>query len=179
MKRFLFPLILFLLVILQGVALELLPSSLVLGDWMYVPHWAFTFLIYMVVFYDTNDTYYSLVYALIFGLLIDVVYTGVLGVYMFSYALVIYIIHIVKKILHGNFFVLLLLGVAGIMLADLAIYIIYMLVGLIDIVFKDYIFQRMLPTALSNLIFILLIYPFTAKRLSKWSREQLNGTSSL
>lgn len=179
MKRLLFPLILFLLTILQGVALDLLPANLVLADLMFVPHWVFSFLVFIAIFYDTNDTYYSLIYALIFGLLIDVVYTGVLGVYMFSYTFVIYIIRFLKKILHGNFYVLVLLGVFGTMLADLAIYLIYLSVGLIDVIFEDYLLQRMLPTALSNLVFIIIIYPFTANRIARWSREQLNRHRTL
>ncbi|WP_306798671.1 rod shape-determining protein MreD [Oceanobacillus saliphilus] len=179
MKRLLFPLILFLLTILEGVALDLLPTDLVMGNLLIVPHWVFAFLIYMVIFYDKDSTYHSVVYALIFGLLIDAVYTGILGVYMFSYALVIYIIHGLKKILHGNFYVLILLGIVGIFLADLLIYAIYTSVGLVDMALENYFLLRMLPTILSNLVFLIVIYPFTAKRLSRWGREQLTGNSAL
>ncbi|MFC4022643.1 rod shape-determining protein MreD [Oceanobacillus longus] len=179
MKHLFFPLILFLLTILEGVALELLPSDLVMGNLMLVPHWVFAFLVYLAVFYDKDHTYHSIVYALLFGLLIDVVYTGVLGVYMFSYGLATYIIHGLKKILHGNFYVLVLLGAVGVLLADLFIYLIYTSVGLADMVFEDYTFSRMIPTVLSNLVFILLLYPFTAKRLARWQREQLTGNRTL
>ncbi|WP_234402379.1 rod shape-determining protein MreD [Oceanobacillus damuensis] len=179
MKRLLFPLILFLLTILEGLALELLPPDLVMGNLLIVPHWVFAFLVYMAVFYDKDSTYHSVVYALLFGLLIDAVYTGILGVYMFSYALVIYIVHGMKKILHGNFYVLVLLGIVGIFLADLFIYFIYSSIGLVDMVFEDYIVHRMIPTILSNLVFILLLYPMTAKHLARWGREQLTGSSTL
>lgn len=179
MKRLFFPLILFLLTILEGVALELLPSDLVMGNLMVVSHWVFAFLVYMAIFYDKDHTYYSIGYALLFGLLIDVVYTGVLGVYMFSYGLTIYIVHGLKKILHGNFYVVVLLGTVGVLLADLLIYLIYTSVGLVDVAFEDYAFGRMLPTILSNIVFILLLYPFCAKRLARWQREQLSGNSTL
>ncbi|WP_087971805.1 rod shape-determining protein MreD [Oceanobacillus rekensis] len=179
MKRLFFPLILFLLTILEGAALELLPSNLVMGNLMIVPHWVFAFLVYMAIFYDKDYTYYSIGYALLFGLLIDVVYTGVLGVYMFSYGLAIYIVHGLKKILQGNFYVVVLLGTVGVLLADLFIYLIYTSVGIVDMVFQDYTLGRMLPTILSNIVFILLLYPFCAKRLARWQWEQLSGKSTL
>ncbi|WP_245347700.1 rod shape-determining protein MreD [Oceanobacillus polygoni] len=179
MKRLYFPLILFLLTILEGVALELLPSNLVMSDMLMVPHWVFAFLVYMTVFYDNDNTYHSLVYALLFGLLIDIVYTGILGVYMFMYALTIYIIHGFKKILQGNFYVLLLLGAVGFLLVDLSIYFIYMVVGLTDMVWESYLTARLLPTVVSNLVFLAIIYPFVAKRLARWGREQLTGSNTL
>src|SRR5690625_6724150 len=86
MKRLYLPLILFLFMVLEGVALELLPAKLVMSNSIIVPHWVFIFLAFIAVFFDEENTYYSVLYAVIFGLLIDVVYTGVLGVYMFSYA---------------------------------------------------------------------------------------------
>ncbi|WP_010651044.1 rod shape-determining protein MreD [Oceanobacillus massiliensis] len=178
-KRFYIPLILFLLTILEGVALELLPPDLVKNNMLIVPHWVLAFLIFVAVFYDRDNTYHSIVYGLIFGLLIDVVYTGVLGVYMFSYALVLYIVHGLTKLLQGNIYVLLLLGMLGVCLSELSIYLIYTSAGLIDMVFENYLMDRLLPTVLLNLVFILLIYPFTAKRLARWEREQLTGNSTL
>lgn len=79
MKHLYLPLILFLLLITEGVALEILPSSIVLSDTLIVPHWVFICLIFIAVLYDNENTYYSVLYALIFGILIDIVYTGVLG----------------------------------------------------------------------------------------------------
>ena len=179
MKRLYIPLILFLLTILEGVALDLLPSELIMSDMLMVPHWVFAFLVYMAVFYDNDNTYHSVVYALLFGLLIDIVYTGILGIYMFTYALIIYIIHGLKKMLQGNFYVLLLLGAVGFILVDLSIYVIYMVVGLTDMVWENYLTGRLLPTGASNLVFLLIVYPFIAKRLARWGREQLTGCSTL
>src|SRR5690625_4122041 len=93
MKRLYLPLILFLFIVLEGVALDLLPVQLLSAQTLIVPHWVFIILIFIVIFYDKEDTYYSIVYAVIFGLLIDIVYTGILGIYMFSYGFGIYIIH--------------------------------------------------------------------------------------
>lgn len=157
--------------VLEGVALELLPHQLLMGTYMIVPHWLFVILIYIAIFYDRNDTYYAVLYALIFGLLFDVVYTGVLGVYMFSYALVIYIVRGLKKMLQGNFYVLLLLSAFGIAIAELSIYTIFVVIGQADIPVETYLLNRLVPTILMNLLFLIVIYPIMIKPMRKWSTE--------
>src|SRR5690625_2188645 len=121
MKRLYLPLILFLLMVLEGVALELLPAKLVITNSLIIPHWVFVFLVFIAIFYDEENTYFSILYVVIFGLLIDIVYTGVLGVYMFSYAVSVYFVYGLRKMLHANIYGTLLLGFIGIVLADIAI----------------------------------------------------------
>ncbi|UJL44967.1 rod shape-determining protein MreD [Virgibacillus sp. NKC19-16] len=179
MKRLYLPLILFLLLVLEGVALELLPSGLFMSDLIIVSHWVLVFLVLMAVFYDREHTYYSVLYALIFGLLIDIVYTGILGVYMFSYALVIYIIHGLRRMLHSNIFVTLLLGVIGIALSDISVHTVFKAVGVTDIVWKDYFLYRLLPTVSANLLFLAALYPILVNPLLRWGQEQLSRSKSL
>jgi rod shape-determining protein MreD len=179
MKHLYIPLILFFFLILEGVALELLPAGLLRGDLLIVPHWILLFLVLTALFYEKDTTYFSLVYALLFGLLIDIVYTGILGVYMFSYALVIYFVLGFRKILHGNIHVSLLLGIMSIILADAAIHVSYSAAGVIQMIWSDYAMYRLLPTVLMNIGFLLILYPLTAKRLSKWSEGLLSGSDSL
>ncbi|MBY7143255.1 rod shape-determining protein MreD [Virgibacillus sp. NKC19-3] len=179
MKRLYLPLILFLLLILEGVALEILPSGLFMSDLFIVSHWVLGFLMLMAVFYDKEYTYFSVLYALIFGLLIDIVYTGVLGVYMFSYALVIYIVHRLRKMLHSNIFVTLLLGAIGIALSDISVHTIFKVVGVTDVLWRDYFLYRLLPTVLANLLFLAALYPILMKSLLRWGQEQLSRSKSL
>lgn len=177
MKRLIIPLILFLFLILEGVALELLPATLVKGDLVIVPHWVLAFLVLMSILYDREDTYMSILYGLVFGLLIDVVYTGVLGVYMFTYAVVIYIVHGLTKVLHANIFGAIVLGVTGLVLAEASINVIFSVVGLSEMEWTTYLLYRMLPTVLANLLFLLLLYPFVKRRLDDWRQDDLQGKS--
>lgn len=179
MKRLYLPLILFLLMVLEGVALELLPAKLVITNSIIIPHWVLIFLVCIAIFYDEESTYFSVFYAVIFGLLIDVVYTGVLGVYMFSYAVSTYIIYGLKKMLYANIYGTLLLGFIGIVLADIAINLIYSVVGITDMLWSNYFIYRLLPTVLANLSFLIVLYPIFTRRLVKWRREQLNRNNPL
>lgn len=174
MKRLYLPLILFLILNLEGVALELLPNFLVNTSSLIVPHWVFVFLLFMAIFFDDEDTYYSIIYAIIFGLLIDVVYTGVLGVYMFSYAIVIYIIHELKRLFHANLFVTMILGLLGIALADISIYIIYSVIGMTNMLWGDYLVYRLLPTVLANIIFLIIFYPISKNKLMHWRKDRVS-----
>ncbi|AXI09591.1 rod shape-determining protein MreD [Oceanobacillus zhaokaii] len=174
MKRLYIPLLLFLFLILEGVAIDFLPSSIVMGNQLFIPHWVAGFLVFVAVLYDNDNTYFALIYALIFGLLLDAVYTGILGVYMFSYAISIYIVENFKKMLHRNFFVVVLLGVVGISIADLLIYLTYLVIGMTDMFWQDYLLNRLLPTVLLNLLFMIIVYPLFSKRLQRWGNEQLD-----
>lgn len=173
MKRLYLPLILFLLMISEGVALDILPKRLLTSDYMIVPHWVFIFLIFITIFYDKENTYYSVLYGVIFGLLIDIVYTGYLGIYMFSYALVVYIIHGLKKRFYTNILVTIVIGIIGISIADIVINLIYSSIGVIDIYWKEYLQLRLLPTILANIIFLIIFYSIVKKKLILWKEEQL------
>jgi rod shape-determining protein MreD len=175
MKKAYLPLILFVLVILEGLAVNLLPQRFVLSEYLIIAHWVLAFLVLIAVYYDEEDTYYSIAYAFIFGLLIDVIYTGILGVYMFSYGAVIYVIHALLKVLHQNFYVYLLSGAVAFVLADCFIYIMYAVIGVTDMVWQDYLLKRSLPTLLANLLFLLLLFPLFKKRVVRWGEEQLDS----
>ncbi|WP_026906332.1 rod shape-determining protein MreD [Paucisalibacillus globulus] len=172
MRHIFLPLILLLLVALEGVALDILPSSLIDGDMMITPHWVLMFLVLIAIFYDRNNSYHSIIYAAIFGLLIDISYTGILGVYMFTYTVVIYIIRELRNILHSNIYSTLLFGIISIMIAELIINLIYYVVGIIDLIWMDYLMERLLPSILANFIFLLILYPLFAKRLEKWKNSK-------
>ncbi|MFD1362923.1 rod shape-determining protein MreD [Lentibacillus salinarum] len=177
MKRLLIPLILFLLLTVEGVALDILPDSLVQGDFIFVAHWVFVFIVLLAIFYDREDTYFSVFYGLLFGLLVDIAYTGVLGVYMFSYALGAYMVHGMIKLLHANFFVTVVLGTGGLIMTEVLINVIFSFTGLTDMGWQHYALHRLLPTVMANILFLLALYPIMARRLAGWKKE-LSGISS-
>lgn len=179
MKRVLIPLILFLLVVLEGVLFDLVPPFVHSGAVWIISHIVLGFLILTALYYDKENTYYSVLYAVIFGLLIDIVYTEVLGVYMFTYGLCVYVIHGTKKLLHEDFNVMLLLGTVGFIMADVSIYVIYTIVGIADISFGTYILNRLPATVASNLIVMIVLYFLFRGRLEKWGSEQLVRSRSM
>lgn len=175
MKRLYLPLILLLILVFEGVALDILPINLLANKSLIIPHWIFVFLLFIAIYYDRDDTYFSVFYAIVFGLLIDVVYTGIIGVYMFSYAIVIYFVHGLKKTVHTNIYITILIGIVSIGLAEISINFIYTAINIIDVSWQQYVVYRLMPTILANLVFLLVLYPIVRKRLTKWQEEHLIG----
>ncbi|MYL29063.1 MULTISPECIES: rod shape-determining protein MreD [Halobacillus] len=174
MSRYVIPLVCLFLLVMQGMAMSLLPAKLVYSDLLITPHWILIFLFIIAIFYDKDHTYHAVWYGLMFGLLIDVVYTGVLGVYMITYTLIIYVVHGLKKLVHANFPAAFLLAVIGLILADALLYIVYSFVQITSISWVDYGLLRLLPTLAANMIFFTLLYPLVKERVYDWSEEISN-----
>lgn len=169
--------ILFILLVLQGIAIDLLPSSLTTSDVLIVPHWLLLFLTLIAIKYDRNETFYAIIYAIIFGLLIDIVYTGTLGIYMFVYPVAVYTAHILKRMFQTNIVVSSLIAMISIAVAEVLIYYIYKILGMIDATMSYFLLYRLLPTSFANLLFFLVIYGIFSQLLVRWSNEQLEKIS--
>ncbi|GAA0483495.1 rod shape-determining protein MreD [Salinibacillus aidingensis] len=174
MKHLFLPLILLILLVLESTATSLIPVQWLLADIQPIPHWILIFSIIITIFFDQDHTIYGLVYAVIFGFLIDFTYTDILGVYMFTYGLTLFIILGLKKLLHPNFIVTLLLTVVGICFADHLIYVMYFMIGYADMTWMSYLNDRLIPTLLTNMLFLLITYPIFRQRLEKWADEQFS-----
>lgn len=172
MQRIYLPLTLLFVLMFEGVALKLLPIVVVQGNLLIISHWVLIILVFTAIFYDTEETNYSLIYAIVFGLLIDIVYTDILGIYMFTYAITVYIIKKLTRLLHSNLLSTILFGILGIVIADMLIYMIFTVIGLADIEMIDYLMFRLAPTLLANIIFLVLTYPLLVKRLNRWGQGQ-------
>ncbi|WP_226583372.1 rod shape-determining protein MreD [Halobacillus litoralis] len=175
MSRYIIALICLFLLVMQGMAMSMLPAKLVYSDLLMTPHWIFIFLLIIAIFYDKDDTYHAVWYGLVFGLLIDVVYTGVLGVYMVTYTLVIYLVHGLNKWVHANFIAASLLAIIGVLLTDTILYVIYSFVQITSMTWGDYLLLRLLPTLAANMIFFILLYPLVKERVYFWSEEVKNA----
>ncbi|MDV2581122.1 rod shape-determining protein MreD [Alkalibacillus haloalkaliphilus] len=171
MKVFLLPLFMFIFFVTQSVAAELIPQSFWLGSLYYIPHWTLIFAILIITFYDREHSYVGLLNGLAFAFLTDLVYTNLLGVYFLAYGLALYMVHVLKRYLHKNFLVVLVFSILGLAAAEVLIYSLYFIIGQVDLSFNAYIFNRLIPTLLINILFLLIIYPIFIKKLVKWKYE--------
>ncbi|MBM7541780.1 rod shape-determining protein MreD [Amphibacillus cookii] len=178
MSRVYLPLILLFLLVMQGAMIELIPARFDELGWLIVIHSVFLFLVLFTMFYDLENTYYALFFAILFGFLIDAVYTNILGVYMFSYAISIYFVHGMRKLLHANFYVASLLAFVGVGLVDFLLYLIYYATDVTQMHMTDYLMNRMIPTMVVNLIIFLIFYALFKRKLVKWSKERFDEKRS-
>jgi rod shape-determining protein MreD len=171
MKKLLLPLFLLVFLVLESTAVSFLPENWLKNESYIIPHWTLVFLSLIAIFYDRDNTYYCLLYAIIFGFLIDLTYTNILGVYMFSYGIVIFIIHGMKKWLHPNFLVAFLLSIVAVVIAEHLVYLVYFMIRVTNFSWQLYAINRLIPTILANILFFLIIYPIFKAKLLNWSKE--------
>lgn len=174
MKRLILPLFLLLFLVVEGIFPELIPDSCIASDILIIPYLVIIFIILISVFYDYDQTYHSVYYGITFGLLTDLIYTDLIGVYMFTYGVVAFAIHVLKRMLHANFFVTFLLTLFGVSVADMLIYMMYYVIQITNMPVAEYAVNRLLPTILMNIVLMSLLYPLFYRRLWQWSEEQMS-----
>ncbi|MGD7044111.1 rod shape-determining protein MreD [Jeotgalibacillus proteolyticus] len=122
-----------------------------------VPRFLFLFILLLSVYYKPKTAY---IYGFTFGLLYDVFFTGIIGIYMFLFPLLIYIALYILKFITQNLIVVGLLGLFLIALMECAVYQFNVLIGVAGIDFKTFLTQRLYSTLLFNSLFLLLLaYP--------------------
>ncbi len=175
MSRIYIPLFVLFLFVIQGIAYAFIPTFVLEQNWLVIAHWPFIFLVLVALFYDLEYTYYSILGAIIIGLMTDIIYTDIIGVYMFIYGVVIYFVHGMRKVLHANFFVTLLLTIVGLTLVDAGVSSVYSFIGINNMLFVNYLLYRLLPTIIANVIALLVFYPMFKNRLSVWSANRFDS----
>ncbi|PWU68340.1 rod shape-determining protein MreD [Gracilibacillus dipsosauri] len=139
------------------------------NDWFIVSHFLLLFLIYVTIFFEQKNTYYAFSFAIVLGATVDILYTSLIGVYLFVYATAIYLVRNMMKWLHANFFVAMLMVILGVLIADIFAYFLYSIIQIHDMSWSVYLSYRLLPTLVWNFIFGILFYLLFKKMLEKWA----------
>lgn len=178
MSRIYLPLILILLIVFQGVTVQLVPPIFAQNDLIVVVHTVFLFLVLFKLFYDLENTYNALILAIFSGLIIDIIYTDIIGVYMFSYGVMIYFVHGMRRLLHTNFYTATLITLLSVGFVDFSLYFIYQLIGITQMELIEYLSNRLIPTLTINMIIFFIFYLLFKKKLVQWSNERFNQKGS-
>ncbi|HHY72852.1 MAG TPA: rod shape-determining protein MreD [Bacillus bacterium] len=155
MKRFLLAFIVFLAFLFESIFVELVPAERFGIDRVFVPRFTLVLIMLIVFFYSRNK---AIVYAMLFGLLFDIIYTDIIGVYMFSFPLIVYVISLSKKVLHTNLLVVFFVVTVGISLLEMLTFGILYLVHVTTLDWNQFMFNRLFPTLVLNGVFIICIY---------------------
>ena len=154
MKKVILPLLISICFILESVFVELWPADLFFKTSVLVPHFLMVIIIFLTVY---GSKKHGIMYGFIFGLFFDVIYTEIIGIYLFMIPLIAYIIAGVMKILQSNIIMICIVALLSVALLELGVYEMNFLIGRTDMPFSDYIDNRLIPTLLLNLIFIFIV----------------------
>lgn len=155
MKRFLLVVLVFLAFLLESTFVELIPPERFEIDRVFVPRFMIVLIMLISLFYNRNK---AILYALIFGLLYDVVYTDIIGVYMFSFPLVVYVISLSMKVLHANLLVVFFIVAFGLSLLEGLIFGILYIANIAQMDWNQFVYDRLFPTLVLNGVFLIMIY---------------------
>jgi rod shape-determining protein MreD len=155
-KAFL-PIIISLCFLFESVFVELLPAELFKSSSIFVPHFLMVAITFVTVYISQK---HGIMYGFIFGILFDIVYTEIIGIYLFMFPLVAYITSWIMRILQTNIILVSFVAILGVGFLELGVYEMNFLIGRTDMIFASFMDIRLVPTLILNLIFIILVsYP--------------------
>src|SRR5699024_8031774 len=102
---------------------------------------------------------------------IDIIYTNVLGVYMFTYPVAIYIVHMLKNVFHTNVYSTIFMSAIGILVVEIIINFIYLTIDISNMSWIVFTFYRLIPTLIANIVLLLILYLFTKNLLIRLSER--------
>lgn len=152
------------LFILESLVVEFLPAKIFGFERIFVPHFLFTALLFLTIFVGKK---HGIIYAAIFGLLFDIVYVEIIGIYFFLYPFISYLIYKLLQVLQANIITAFLAALLGISLLEVGVYEMNFLIHVTDLDFMGFLNLRFYPTLLLNAaITLIAAYPL------KWLFEK-------
>ncbi|MBS4194824.1 rod shape-determining protein MreD [Lederbergia citri] len=171
MKRWILPFLLTLTFYFESVFVEFLPEKIFGQEWILVPRFLIILLMIMGISYFRNRT---LIYAAVFGLLFDIYFNEIIGVYLVLFPIGVYISSKLMKYIFANFFTVFLLSMISLSFIEILIYGMNILVLRKHMIFDEFVMIRLVPTLILNAIFLIIIYfPFN-RFLMNLKKEEMN-----
>ena len=149
------PVVLYVLLILDGFLIKAFPGQFVSEEYILVPHLAVCGFVLFSYYFPKQPMQ---LYAVLFGLLFDSYYSGILGVYAVAFAVIVYFVKKMQRFLAENVFVLALLFIVAIVMVDSFVFGFYSLMDITQLDFSAFASERLGPTIVLNIVLFIVIY---------------------
>ncbi|TQR19200.1 rod shape-determining protein MreD [Psychrobacillus vulpis] len=124
------------------------------GDfYVLVPRFLIMYLIFVSIYYDRKR---AMLYGLIFGLLYDVFFIDIIGLYSFIYPLMCLVASLIAKYIHQHLLVATILTLVLVALVELLLFLFYTFIGIKSMTYTEFFQFNLIPTMIANLVFILM-----------------------
>ncbi|WP_379965824.1 rod shape-determining protein MreD [Ectobacillus sp. sgz5001026] len=153
MKKLILPFLLLIAFALENVFSIFVPSNLFGENSIAAPHFLFIILLFIVVYYNSTN---GILFSLLFGFIVDIVYTELLGMYLFAFPLFAYLVANAMRILQVNLFIVSTLVLVSVGVLEYYVYGFLLLLGRTNLSANVFFTERFLPTLLLNLIFLVI-----------------------
>ncbi|MCZ0756670.1 rod shape-determining protein MreD [Anoxybacillus sp. J5B_2022] len=172
MKKLFLPFLAILFFVSESLFVDLWPKSIWYEHYIFAPRFLLIFILFVTVYVTQT---HGMVYGLILGGLYDVVYTEILGVYLFSFPLIAYIAAKAMKWFHNHLVVTCFLSMIFVSILEFYVYGIQLFIGKTAMPFEQFYSYRLLPTLLVNALFLLFFsYPLKQwlVKIERYEREE-------
>lgn len=154
MVRFLIPFVAVLLFLLEPEFAKFSPIHFENYTAYLVPRFLILYLIFISIYYNRKR---AVIYGLIFGLLYDVFYIDIIGLYAVLYPAVCFLAGWSVKFIHQHLLITTVLAVLLVAVMEIILYEFFLLIGLTAMPFDTFFNGRLLPTIGANLLFLLIL----------------------
>lgn len=157
MIKFLLPLLFLFLFLLESLFVQYIPAEVFGHHYILVPHFLFAGILFLTIYAGKK---YGIIYAAIFGLLFDIVWIEIIGIYFFLFPFIAYLVSKIMHILQTNIIVTFVVSLVGIALLEMGVYEMDYLIHVTNLEFMSFIQMRFYPSLILNAAFIILAaYP--------------------
>lgn len=150
-------------------------SPITFGDQLYtlVPRFVVACLIFIAV-YDSRKQ--AMIYGIIFGLLYDMFYIDIIGLYAFLYPLICFIAAGIVRYIHRHIVTVTVMTLLLIAFLELLSYGFASLISITSIDFDEFMNGRLFPTVIANALFVTMFGWFFMKIIE---RKNLRNSSEI
>lgn len=153
----------------------LIPMHIGKFELVFVPHLTFMYILMMVVYRGFGV---SLLLSIFLGVMTDVYFGSIYGVYLFGYILFLALMHRFFKIFYKDHSMLFIIILASTLLLEVYVALIYGMLGFIQFDIIHFVVFRLLPTLIMNFVLLIMLYPLIIKFL-KNKQWHWHETSSM
>lgn len=153
MIRSVVPIIALLLFFLEPVFSLFSPIAIGDGLFTLVPRFVIVYLIFIAVYYSRQR---AIIYGIVFGLLYDVFYIDIIGLYAFLYPLICYIAAVIIRYVYKHIVTVMVLALLLIALLEVLSYSFASIIAITSMEPKDFMTSRLIPTMIANSIFVVM-----------------------
>ena len=131
-------------------------SPLNIGDqsFVLVPRFLILYLIFLAIYYSRKK---ACIYGLVFGILYDVVYIDIIGLFTVLFPLLCFIASWCVKYVHQHLFITTILSVLLVALMEFALYEFYVIIDITTMELLPFLLYRLLPTIIANLLYLFML----------------------
>ncbi|MEO5284840.1 MULTISPECIES: rod shape-determining protein MreD [Limosilactobacillus] len=167
--RYVFPLGLFAALFLDGSL-----SKVFAGFFFHYPYAMVSQLVIIWLvcsYFFESDVQIPLVgFSVVAGIFCDLYYSGILGLFMFLYPMVVGLTKLLAKYLTPSFLMIVLIFLIDLTVFELFNYWAYAAVGIAKVGLGGFLLDTLLPTLLLNLVYLLCLY-FPLQKLITWAAD--------